>query len=408
MISILIVEDNPQKSKNIKTLIDSIQEVSCYEIVPDIIMGKRLLGSSNFDLLILDLQVPLRFGDEPKPTNGIDFLKEVSLSTRLNKPYHIIGLSEYSDLVKDYKSSFEDDLWALITYNPSSTIWENQIRNKIEYLVQSKKSLKDPRNIPYLYDLAIVTALQTPELEAVLNLEENWETVKIPGDSTIYYRSKFVSDNNEINVIAGSAPQMGMVASTTVALKMIENFRPKYMAMTGIAGGVEGTGNFGDIIAADIVFDYGSGKTKELEGAAYLEPDYRAINVDSEIKDFLLSTKTNQELFFKIKSKWKGDKPSTDLNLIIGPLASGSSVVESPQMIQEIKKHSRKLVGVDMETYGVFYAATNCSNPKPKAVFSFKSISDFANPSKNDNYQKYSSYTSASFLRHFVLEHLEL
>ena len=72
-------------------------------------------------------------------------------------------------------------------------------------------------------------------------------------------------------------------------------------------------------------------------------------------------------------------------------------------MIDEIKGHSRKLIGIDMETYGVFYSSINCSKPRPYGVLSLKSISDFADPEKNDNYQKYAAFTSANYLYNFAL-----
>ncbi|UKJ05811.1 hypothetical protein [Solitalea lacus] len=56
-----------------------------------------------------------------------------------------------------------------------------------------------------------------------------------------------------------------------------------------------------------------------------------------------------------------------------------------------------------METYAVFYAACNCSKPQPLA-FSTKSLSDFANEEKNDDYQMYAAYTSASYLYNFIFE----
>ena len=56
-----------------------------------------------------------------------------------------------------------------------------------------------------------------------------------------------------------------------------------------------------------------------------------------------------------------------------------------------------------MESYGMFYAAYNAIKPLPKIVASIKSVSDFADIKKNDNYQEYASYTSAALLK-YILE----
>ena len=51
----------------------------------------------------------------------------------------------------------------------------------------------------------------------------------------------------------------------------------------------------------------------------------------------------------------------------------------------------------------MFYAASNAIKPLPQIVASLKSISDFADVKKDDNYQEYASYTSAALLK-FILE----
>ena len=54
-----------------------------------------------------------------------------------------------------------------------------------------------------------------------------------------------------------------------------------------------------------------------------------------------------------------------------------------------------------METYGVLYAANHCTKPRPIA-FSIKSVCDFADSKKNDNYQNYAAHTSANVLYEFL------
>ena len=49
------------------------------------------------------------------------------------------------------------------------------------------------------------------------------------------------------------------------------------------------------------------------------------------------------------------------------------------------------LIGIEMEAYGVFYSAANSMSPKPIAI-SIKSVCDFADEHKSDNYQEYSAY----------------
>jgi nucleoside phosphorylase len=76
-----------------------------------------------------------------------------------------------------------------------------------------------------------------------------------------------------------------------------------------------------------------------------------------------------------------------------------------PSLIDEIVAHNAKVIGVEMETYGVFLAARLCSGPRPHAL-SVKSICDFGDLTKNDEYQRYAGYTSARFLHEFALAQL--
>lgn len=405
MINILIADDNDHKIKRIREVIESIPEISEYEIAIDLVSTKKYLNTNHYDLLILDLNLPNRMGDDPLPTNGANFLLELNKSSRLIKPAYIIGLSAYDNYIEDFKTKFDDHLWALVKYEESSNSWSEKILKKINYLIQSKRDLSSNTNGTYQFDLAIITALRVPELESILSLEAEWSSFKLNNDATEYHKGVFKKGDKKIKVVAASTSQMGMVAASLLTHKLIVNFRPKQVAMTGIAGGVKGIGNYGDILAADISFDSGSGKIKtDKEGDSVFEPDYKSINLQTDIKEAFQECKAKREFLDSIKKLWSADAPSTELNIHIGPLASGAGVIENKKVIDEIRGHSRKLIGIDMETYGVFFSAVNCSKPRPYGFLSLKSIADFADPEKNDNYQKYASFTSANYLYNFALD----
>jgi nucleoside phosphorylase/CheY-like chemotaxis protein len=408
MIKILVVDDNQKKLSNIRNLIESIPELDEIDTATNVVNAKRLMSFISYDLLILDLCLPMRDGEDALPENGINLLEDINKTQRIIKPYHIIGLSEFDDYINQFKTSFEDDLWALVKYDVTSITWETKIKKKIEYLIESKRSLQNPKQISYQYDIAIITALRSIELESVLNLPANWESMKLDNDATEYFKGFFTSSKKKLKVVAASAPQMGMVASSVLANKIINNFRPKHLVMAGIAAGVKGVGNFGDILSAEISYDSGSGKIKSDEnGDTMFEPDYRSIDSNVDVKESILACKTSRIYLDDIKKNWVGNKPTTELNIHFGPFASGAGVIQNKKIIEEIKGHSRKLIGFDMETYGVFYTAKNCSKPRPHSVSSFKSVCDFGDEEKNDDYQKYAGYTSASYIYNFALNNMD-
>ena len=52
------------------------------------------------------------------------------------------------------------------------------------------------------------------------------------------------------------------------------------------------------------------------------------------------------------------------------------------------------MLGIEMEIYGMYYAANWAMNPKPKYI-AMKAVSDFADSDKGDEFHNYASYTSA-------------
>lgn len=409
MINILVIEDNSHKLATIRNLIGGCAGISKCDCANDINSARVFLENTFYDLLILDLNIPKRFGDDPVPQNSVDLLDELEKSRRLVKPSNIIGLTEFEDLKSKYQHDFEKHLWTIIHYDAKTLEWEVILKDKILYLLSSKSTMLTSASREYQYDIAFITALRTPEFEFVLNLPLKWNTLKIPNDSAEYHVAIYELNGHKFNFVAGYAPQMGMAASAVMTMKMIHNFRPKYVVMTGIAAGIDPTSTSpGDVLVAQLSFDYGNGKsTIDDDGKPRFEPDYKTVELNRDVTDELQACIAKCQFLDEIYNEWKfGNKPAERVRVHLGPFASGSSVVVDPDKLSEIKEHQRKLIGIDMEAYGVYYAANNCSKPKPKACIAMKSISDFGNKAKSDNYQSYASYTSAQFAFRFFTERI--
>lgn len=371
--------------------------------------ARRYLSSERYDLLILDMNIPIKIGGDAKNNAGVDLLRDIDKLERINKPSNIVGLTAHEDLKELYECEFNISGWVLVQYSRISSIWKENLRNKIKYIIDDKKCKISNENSSkeYDYDLAIITALRETELESVLNIKEAcWEEFKIENDPTIYYKGIFKNEKKRIRVVAAASSQMGMPSAAVLSTKMINNFTPKYLAMVGITAGVKGVGNFGDILIAEQCWDYGSGKIVYNQNLSKREfkPDPKPISIELSIKEDLSSTL--RKYTSRIYEEWTGNKPETVLKAIMGPMASGAAVVQDEKIIEEQGiSISRKLMGIEMEIYGVYCAATQCSEPRPK-YFALKSICDFADSDKSDNYHKYAAFTSARYLYHFALDKL--
>ncbi len=417
MIQILVVEDNEHKQNNIKQIIldnSNIKE-SDLQIVSSVKEAKKLLYEHYYDLLILDLVLPIETGLEASAKNGVQFLEDIHSSPMIKPPIHIVGLSGFSDMVTKYHEQFSKKLWNLIDYQADSTAWHDQLKVIIFHLVKTRQRFIQSSVKKHSYDVAIITALPQPEFEAVLRLNDGkWEPVEVEDDFIKYYKSTFIDGDVIKTVIAATADQMGMTASSHLSTKMILYFKPKYLIMSGIAAGIKGKElGYGDILVAEQSWDYGSGKIIEMEkkndselADICFQPDTRDIQLSADLKAKISNFKlTKATLLDKIQNSWLGDTPNTKLQLHLGPIGSGSYVISSESTLADIKEHQRKLIGVEMETFGVYYAADHSPEPKTKAI-SIKSVSDYGDGKKNDKYQKYAAYTSANFIYHFIMSEL--
>jgi nucleoside phosphorylase len=252
----------------------------------------------------------------------------------------------------------------------------------------------------YKIDVAIVTSSPLVELQEVLRLSD-FVGEYHQDDVLHYYFSNWRNSGGaDISIAACAAPVMGMTAACATACKVIERWRPRFLVMTGIAAGTRPTQNYGDVLIAEAAYDYGSGKITETEnGERMFTPSYSQLRVDATLHALLQRWEREQLQTDVIRRAWHGEQRSSP-RLVIGLLASGAAVVQSQALVEDILGKSRKVVGLDMEAYGIFHAAHLATPPQPKVLIA-KSVSDFADKRKDDIWQQYAAFTSARFVREF-------
>lgn len=406
-MKILIADDNGGKLIDIQEKVLNKLDIhsSNITVVPDIITAKRELKDNQFDLFIVDIQLPLRFQELPRPRGGLELIKEIQTSERYQTPLKIIGLTEYEESMKSVYTEFESYLHSLVKFDRQNEEWVIQLKNQINHIIKSKKD-SQVEIVEHDYDLAIICALENVELDSLKNLPVEWEEVFFQNDNSRYFSGIINKGDKELKIVISAAIQMGMVASSVLTMKVISHFRPRYLAMSGIMAGVKGKVNLGDIIVFDSCWDYGNGKIihEESMNIDFL-PDPLPLRLDPDLKGAISRLSSNDAIIQEIKSKWPANKPSESLSVHIGSVATGSAVLANADIVKEIGKHSRNLLGVEMEAYGVLYAATHATKPRPQ-TFIVKSICDFADENKNDSYQAYAAYTSATFIYNFAISYL--
>ena len=245
---------------------------------------------------------------------------------------------------------------------------------------------------------ALVYVTDTEE-EAVMRMYD-WKEFYIDGDSQLYYEADYTKDG--MKIFAARQDEMGMTASATLTMKMIEHFRPKYVIMPGIAAGaLEESGNaqmYGDVVLADMIWNYSNGKYVSRDKASIVFgevgflPRPTVVNVDLSLLPYFEKA-VNSEL--------------NETHVHVGAMASGSAVVANRAILeQQVKGQFQSTKGLEMEGYGVAYAASHATEPRPKAIIA-KSVCDFADSRKSDKYQKFAAFTSCEFVQLMLEEILD-
>lgn len=392
-MKILIVDDNINKIKDIMTQIKEIDNEIEIDYCMEIIEGKRKMSDKYYDLLVLDIMLPERINSNVLNDGGINLLREIRKKDKYKYPGIIIGMTSDKEIVEKFKSEF----FSMIYYDTEYCNWKDELKNYISLGINTIVRLEKSDEVDYKYDIGIVCAVKQKELIPVREIFQLSTEVKPKNDCLSYYQGTLNINGKKIKVVATSCDEMGLTSTAVVSMKLIEKYRPKYLFMTGICAGVRGKGEFGDIIVADPIWNYGNGKYSEKNGEEIFEPDPKPLRIDIDIANIIDNLRVDKELFKNIKREFEGTRPESELKCLRGAFASGDAVIATKRKIDTIKEQSRKLLGIDMESYSVHYAGNYCTKVNPK-VITMKSISDFGDEEKGDNYQKYAAYTSSKFL----------
>jgi len=390
-MKILIVENDSRKAMEVQQFATERQYICKHVFTKNDLLKE--VKNHRYDVIIIDIYIPLNYNDtshEPLGVDAIQYLMETE--DNIFRPKTILALTKYySD---EMLVSLNRYGVCCISYDESDSLWKSQLDDSINYVINAnvKKA-----------DLAIITAVDI-EFEALKKVAE-WEHMPISDESNEYYWTTINNaDGDEINIVMAQANHMGLVSATNLTTRIAKIFDPSCIIMIGIAGGRKGKVSLGDVVIAVEAWDYSSGsiESTSMESAElnFLpNPHYKEI--DNDLKKVFSSYSRNRKLLFDIRQMCQMSKFDRDVQLHLGSIASGPAVIKSDLFVEKyIKTQNRKFLAIDMETYGVYYAA---SLIKPSKQFvSIKSISDVADCEKDDEYQLYGSLLAAYLAFHYI------
>lgn len=407
MLRILVIDDKPARYEAFRAnIIDRYTSEDSIDVATSVKDALRRVAEVRYDIAIVDMQLPATAWDHnPSPTGGIDLLEHLREDDSLHVPKFVIGITSAAEDDERVTSFFENSPWVLIRSASAGSDWEARLQKLVAHADEVEKARSQ---LVYKMDVCLITALADPEFKALLRAPFQWDPDPVFIDSNTPVRSGRLetSDGRSLRVVAGCSMRMGSTEAALLSLKLIEEFRPRILAMTGICAGLEKKTAFGDPILAAKVWDWTSSKWETDEhGVEHILPSPDYIEPSTEVISRFRLLRDDADFAHKLRESWQASTPDTVLTLRDAPCASGPIVVADGKTLTEIReKQNREVLALEMEAYGVYCAARKASQPRP-ITFSIKSVCDFADPRKNDAMQKYASYTSAMTMFEFLRRH---
>ena len=244
-------------------------------------------------------------------------------------------------------------------------------------------------------DIVILTALEK-ERDAILRYLESPQMIEYFG-RTFYAASIKTSKSETIyKIVIDCLPSMGNKESAIATEKVITNFSPRHIILVGIAGGIPKQNRYlGDVIVGEQVVDYELNKQIQNEVGNYqVQRRYKVYPPATSLLE--AARKLDGQNWFSYIDCQRPDGTTGRINphVHFGDIASGSTVIADQSLRDSFIENWPQLVGVEMEGAGVALAAYK-SDIMPLVV---KSICDWADGSKNDDWLEYAAETSASFV----------
>ncbi len=385
----LIVEDNPAKKRKLFERLQAIPDVFAD---PDVVgsTGEALkrIQEVEFDLVILDVVVPSRAHGEPDEQNALELLARIDSDVgMLKRPRHVLLISAAEGLSDAVTEWTRGRPWGCIRYTEES----DQALLDIERIGSWIHERGLERGRSQSCDAFIVTALEEPEFAALENEVEAGPLEPLDESQLVRY-VELQSGGRKIRVGMAFAPRMGPVASAVLCTKVIANCGPRLLVMAGICAGIGSAVDIGDVVAADASWDWQSGKfVSNQENDFQIAP--HQINIPAAVRNLLIQLKRDEEFWtsFARDARAAGAKLP---KLVLGPVATGASVVADERITRKIREEQNKnVVALDMETYAVYAAAASATYAC--GAISLKAVCDRGDKDKNDASQAYAAKVSA-------------
>lgn len=408
MINVLIVDDRESKIQEIRRVlverclipedqIDSAKSVST---------GIKALIDSHFHLLVLDLVLPQFDGDAPEENGGLSLLKDINDKQEVNLPIQIICLTEFPLVFEENEQEYNQLFVNSIIKREGDSSWINSLAESVNHTVKLHNYYNDYYVKRSGYDVGVICALQE-EFDQMMEAfgQDKWHPLQ---HDSYPYQFKTCVINTEsmssLHIIAACAGGPGTVPTATISSILFSAFGVKQLYMTGFTGGFHSDDlELGDILISQSVQNYPVGKVVDtVDGEIKLKKEIQQILVNpqliNKVSDFISNPEVETKLNLKVEKLNLLVNERDKYHISLAPTVCVPFVLSSDLVQKELKKDNRKLLGIDMEGFALYY----CAHQLGKQALWIKGVSDMADKAKDDRYHKTCAFESAFLLQQFL------
>lgn len=262
-----------------------------------------------------------------------------------------------------------------------------------------------------LFDICIVCALHE-EASAVLDeistrCAVSFSTAFSHVDYYTYRHTTIQNKDGEpLTVLVTWLADSGPVRTGLDLKPFLQEFRPRFVAMTGFCAGYQGKVRLGDLVVAECAYHYEEGKIlSKPDGQTTYLPEAKMAYPTSQVIQYAKGFDNWREPVIELMGRLL-KRPASDVAepaCHIAAMASGMAVRGDNPFPRLIEHHHRKTFALDMEA-ATFYLSLHAF-PHIHALV-VKGVCDYADISKNDIYHDYAARASAVYLLSFIQEHV--
>jgi adenosylhomocysteine nucleosidase len=225
-------------------------------------------------------------------------------------------------------------------------------------------------------EFVIITALEE-ERDAILTHLGSYRKLEKDGADVHTYFEADVStsrdDEASYRIIVTTLADMGPIRAATKASHVVARWTPRKVLLVGIAGGVSGGAELGDVVVANQIADYTVGKVHE-DGSRVARWVVHPVDAS------LLDSARNDDPAWKARIAAARPHPGTPTRRI-GVVASGGDVIAFASLVREHHQIWEKLVAIEMEGGGV--ASALHDTVEPPGFLMIRGVSDLADAADN-------------------------